>query len=84
MAKQVARFDIDNIDDTDGIESVVTALQNIDGVTHVEINAENKTGVVHYDDEKTSVHAFKAAVNTVDYITQPFPEDAPQNPDNDR
>jgi hypothetical protein len=35
---------------------------------------------IHYDDTKTTVHAFVAAISMVDYVTQPFPIDAPQNP----
>lgn len=82
MATQVAKFDINGIDDKHGVESIVTALQNIDGVIDIEIDSNNNVGLVHYDDEQTSIHAFKAAVNMVDYVTQPYPEDAPQNPDN--
>lgn len=82
MSVQIVHFSLDNIDDANGLDSVMTALKNIDGVLEVELEHEKGIGVVHYDDTQTSVHAFKAAVSMVDYVTQPFPEDSPQNPDN--
>lgn len=82
MSIQIAKFGINNIDDINGLDSLTTALKNIDGVTSIELNSASHFGVVHYDDTKTSFYAIKAALNTVDYITQPFPEDAPQNPNN--
>ena len=82
MAMQIVQFSINHIEDANGLESIVTALNAIDGVEAFELQPENNVGMVRYDDTKTSVHAFKAAVSTVEYVTQPFPEDAPQHPDN--
>lgn len=82
MAIQQMQFSIKNIDDAEGIEGVITALQNIDGVLAAELSPESDTGVVKFEDTKTSIHAIKAAVSMVDYVTQPFPVDAPANPKN--
>ena len=80
MAIQQVQFSIKNIDDAEGIEGVITALQNIDGVLAAELSPESDTGIVKFEDTKTSIHAIKAAVSMVDYVTQPFPVDAPANP----
>ncbi|WP_298980954.1 cation transporter [uncultured Psychrobacter sp.] len=82
MAIQVAKVSIENIDDKEGIDSVMTALKNIDGVTAVELDAATNIALIRYDDTDTSIHAFTAAISMVDYVTQPFPIDAPQNPRN--
>ena len=80
MAIKVAQLSIENIDDAEGLESVMTALKNITGVTAIELDADSHMALVRYDDTKTSIHAFTAAISMVDYVTQPFPIDAPQNP----
>ena len=80
MAIKIAQVSIENINDTEGLESVMTALKNITGVTEIELDTDNHTALVHYDDTDTSIHAFTAAISMVDYVTQPFPIDAPQNP----
>lgn len=80
MAIQVAKVSIENIDNAKGIDSVMTALKNIHGVTAIELDASTSTALVRYDDTRTSIHAFTAAISMVDYVTQPFPIDAPQNP----
>lgn len=80
MAIQVAKVSIENIDDEEGLKSVMTALKNIHGVTAIELNVADKTALVSYDDTDTSIHALTAAITMVDYVTQPFPIDAPQNP----
>ncbi|MGP4713393.1 MULTISPECIES: heavy-metal-associated domain-containing protein [unclassified Psychrobacter] len=82
MAIKMAKVSIENIDDAEGLDSVMTALQNITGVTAVELDADTSTALIRYDDTDTSIHAFTAAISMVDYVTQPFPIDAPQNPDN--
>ncbi len=82
MAIQVAQVSIENIDDTVGLQSVMTALKNINGVIAVELDAAKDMATVSYDDTDTSIHAFTAAISMVDYVTQPFPIDAPQNPRN--
>lgn len=80
MAIKVAQLSIENINDAEGLESVMTALKNITGVTAVDLDADSHMALVRYDDTKTSIHAFTAAISMVDYVTQPFPIDAPQNP----
>ncbi|WP_296201870.1 heavy-metal-associated domain-containing protein [Psychrobacter sp. UBA3962] len=82
MAIQQVQFSIKNIDDAEGIQGVITALKNIDGVQAAELSPETDTGIVQFEDTKTSIHAIKAAVSMVDYVTQPFPVDAPANPKN--
>ena len=82
MTIQVAKVSIENIDDEEGLKSVMTALKNIDGVTAIELDVADKTALVSYDDTDTSIHALTAAITMVDYVTQPFPVDAPQNPKN--
>ena len=82
MAIQQVQFSIKNIDDAEGIESVITALKNIDGVQSARLSPENDTGIVEFEDTETSIHAIQAAVSMVDYVTQPFPVDAPANPKN--
>ena len=82
MAIQQVQFSIKNIDDAEGLESVITALKNIDGVQAAELSPENDVGAVRFEDTQTSIHAITAAVSMVDYVTQPFPVDAPQNPKN--
>ena len=80
MAIKVAQVSIENIDDTAGFESVMTALKNITGVTEIELQPDNRMAFIHYDDTKTTVHVLVAVISMVDYVTQPFPIDAPQNP----
>jgi copper chaperone CopZ len=80
MAIKVAKVSIENIDDAEGIDSVMTALKNITGVTAIELDANSSTALISYDDTDTSIHAFTAAISMVDYVTQPYPIDAPQNP----
>ena len=80
MAIKVAQVSIENINDAEGLESVMIALKNITGVTAIELDADSHMALVRYDDTKTSIHAFTAAISMVDYVTQPFPIDAPQSP----
>ena len=80
MAIKIAQVSIENINDAEGLESVMTALKNITGVTGIELNTDSHTALVRYDDTQTSIHAFTAAISMVDYVTQPFPIDSPQNP----
>lgn len=81
MTIQHAQVDIHNIDDEEGRQSVLTALYNITGVVEVALVQSGKAARVHYDDTQTSIHALTAAVSMVDYVTQPYPVDAPQNPE---
>lgn len=83
MAIKIAQVSIENIDDAEGLDSVMTALQNISGVTAIELDAASHIATVRYEDTDTSIHALTAAISMVDYVTQPFPIDAPQNPRND-
>lgn len=80
MAMKIAQVSIENIDNAEGLDSVMTALKNISGVTAVELDTTNHLAIVRYEDTDTSVHALTAAISTVDYVTQPFPIDSPQNP----
>ncbi len=80
MAIQTAQVSIENIDDEDGLDSVMTALKNISGVTAIDLDPVHDVATVSYDDTDTSIHALTAAISMVDYVTQPFPIDAPQNP----
>ena len=80
MAMKTAQVSIENIDDAEGIDSVMTALKNITGVTDIELDKANNIVTVRYDDTDTTIHALTAAISMVDYVTQPFPIDAPQNP----
>ncbi len=80
MAIQTAKVSIENIDDDEGLKSVMTALKNITGVTAIELDPDNNVATIRYEDTDTSIHAFTAAISTVDYVTQPFPLDSPQNP----
>lgn len=80
MAMKIAQVSIENIDNAEGLDSVMTALKNISGVTAVELDTTNHLAIVSYEDTDTSVHALTAAISTVDYVTQPFPIDSPQNP----
>ncbi len=83
MAIQVAQVSIENIDDAEGLDSVMTALKNINGVTAIELDAATNIALIRYEDTDTSIHAFTAAISMVDYVTQPFPIDSPQNPRNE-
>ena len=80
MAIQTAQVSIENIDDAQGLDSVMTALKNITGVTAIDLDAASSIATVRYDDTDTSIHALTAAISMVDYVTQPYPIDAPQNP----
>ena len=80
MAIQIAQVSIDNIDDAEGLDSLMTALKNITGVTEIELVPDKDVATVRYDDTDTSIHALTAAISMVDYVTQPFPIDSPQNP----
>ena len=77
MAMQTATVSIENIDDDEGLKSVMTALKNITGVTALELDPDNNVATIRYEDTDTSIHAFTAEISTVDYVTQPFPLDAP-------
>ena len=80
MVIQMAQVSIENIDDKSGLDGVMTALKNISGVTAIKLDPVQAIATVSYDDTDTSIHALTAAVSMVDYVTQPFPIDAPQNP----
>ncbi|MBU5617820.1 heavy-metal-associated domain-containing protein [Psychrobacter sp. TAE2020] len=80
MAMQTARVSIDNIRDAKGLDSIMIALKNITGVTAIELDAASNSAIVSYEDTDTSIHALTAAISMVDYVTQPFPIDSPQNP----
>ncbi len=80
MAIKIAQVSIENIDDSKGLDSVMTALKNISGVMDIELDTASHMAHVRYDDTDTSIHALTAAISMVDYVTQPFPIDAPQNP----
>ncbi len=80
MAIKVAQVSIENIDDAEGLDSVMVALKNITGVKAIDLDAATNIALIRYDDTDTSIHAFTAAISMVDYVTQPFPIDAPQNP----
>ena len=79
MAIRTAQVSIKNIDDEEGLDSVMTALENISGVTAINLDPTHDIAIVSYDDTNTSIHALTAAISMVDYVTQPFPIDAPQN-----
>ena len=80
MAIQTAQVSIENIDDEAGLDSVMTALKNISGVTAIDLDPVHDVATIRYDDTDTSIHALTAAISMVDYVTQPFPIDAPKNP----
>lgn len=80
MSIQTAQVSIENIDDAEGLDSLMTALSNITGVTDIQLDANNDTALIRYEDTDTSIHALTAAISMVDYVTQPYPVDAPQNP----
>lgn len=80
MAIQTAQVSIKNIDDAEGLDSVMIALKNITGVTAIDLDAASSIATVRYDDTDTSIYALTAAISMVDYVTQPYPVDAPQNP----
>lgn len=82
MAIQFAQVSIENIDDAEGLESVMTALKNITGVSAIELDPVKNIATVRYEDTDTTIHALTAAISMVDYVTQPFPIDSPQNPHN--
>lgn len=84
MTIQTVAYDLKGIHDPAGYEHVMTALTTIDGVQAVNLDPQNHRVVVSFDDTKTSVFAFKAALTTVDYISEPFPIDAPANPKTNR
>lgn len=79
MAIQTAQVSIENIDDEEGLDSVMTALKNISGVTAIDLDPIHDIATVSYEDTDTSIHALTAAISMVDYVTQPFPIDSPQN-----
>lgn len=80
MAIKMAQVSIENIDDAEGLDSVMTALKNITGVTAIDLDKASNIVTIRYDDTDTTIHAFAAAISMVNYVTQPFPIDAPQNP----
>ena len=80
MTMQTARVRIDNINDAEGLDSIMVALKNITGVKAIDLDAASNSAVVRYEDTDTSIHALTAAISMVDYVTQPFPIDSPENP----
>ena len=79
MAIQTAQVSIKNIDNEEGLDSIMTALKNISGVTAIDLDPLHDVATVSYEDTDTSIHALTAAISMVDYVTQPFPIDSPQN-----
>lgn len=81
---QKLAIDISPIADKEGMDALQTALTNIVGVQSFDIieSANGMQALVVINTHDTSVHAITAALNTVDYVTQPYPIDAPQHPDN--
>ena len=79
MAIQTAQVSIENIDNEEGLDSIMTALKNISGVTAIALDPLHDIATVSYEDTDTSIHALTAAISMVDYVTQPFPIDSPQN-----
>ena len=55
MAIQTAQVSIENIDDAKGLDSVMTALKNITGVTAIDLDAASSIATVRYDDTDTSI-----------------------------
>lgn len=47
-------------------------------MTAIDLDTNTSTALVRYDDTDTSIHAFTAAISMVDYVTQPYPIDAPK------
>lgn len=84
MSLQTVVLGLKGIHGAEGYQEATKALTTIEGVSNIEIQPEQNRVLVSFDDTKTSIHAFKAALTTVDYITEPFPIDAPANPNNDR
>ena len=80
MAVKIAQVSIENIDDAEGLDSLMIALKNITGVTAIDLNPASDVALIRYEDTDTSIHALTAAISMVDYVTQPFPIDSPQNP----
>lgn len=46
---------------------VTKALEELDGVSKVEVSLENKTATVEYDESKSNLNAMKAAVDEAGY-----------------
>ena len=84
MPMQTVQVDLKGINDPTGYDYAMTALKNITGVQKIDLQPENHCVIIQYDDTQTSIFAFKAALKNVDYISEPFPIDAPANPNNDR
>lgn len=84
MPMQTVQVDLKGINDPTGYDYAMTALKNITGVQKIDLQPENHRVIIQYDDTQTSIFAFKAALKNVDYISEPFPIDAPANPNNDR
>ena len=53
MAIQMAQVSIENIDDAEGLNSVMTALKNISGVTAISLDPKHNVATVSYDDTDT-------------------------------
>lgn len=84
MPIQTVQVDLEGINDPAGYDYAMTALKNITGVQKIDLQPANHRVIIQYDDTQTSIFAFKAALKNVDYISEPFPIDAPANPNNDR
>ena len=84
MAIQTVQLDLKGINDPSGYDDALMALKTIGGVQSVDIQPELHRVLVQFDDTQTSIYAFKAALTNVDYISEPFPIEAPANPRNDR
>lgn len=84
MAIQTVTLGLGEMTDSNALSQAMTALTTIDGVEAVEFEPEQNRVLVRYDSTKTSAHAFKAALTTVEYIAEPLPFVAPANPNNDR
>ena len=84
MPIKTVYYDLKGIHDSAGYDEVMKALTSIGGVQTVTLEPQKHRVIVSFEDTQTSIFAFKAALTTVDYISEPFPIDAPANPNNDR
>lgn len=84
MTTETVTLGLGEIADAEALNQAMMALKTIDGVDKVDFDPTHNVVSVHYDTTKTSAHAFKAALTTVEYITEPLPLVAPANPNNAR
>lgn len=66
-ANKTAEISLPSIQCGSCIRTIEKALDKVDGITNIDIDVENKKGVITYDDSKTTLTAIEDAITGAGY-----------------